>query len=62
MIVGGGGHTSLRRSGDGARAVSVFWNVDAMGRLMYAAYGTVVTEVDRHRPGEPWGKTRHACC
>ncbi|MEV4566209.1 DUF6461 domain-containing protein [Nonomuraea sp. NPDC049419] len=49
----------LRRLSDGARAVSVFWNVNATGRLMYAAYGTIVTGVDPHRPGEPWGKTPH---
>jgi hypothetical protein len=49
----------LRRLSDGARALSLFWNVNWTARLTYAAYGTIVTALDPVFPGERWGKTPH---
>ncbi|MBB5784190.1 DUF6461 domain-containing protein [Nonomuraea jabiensis] len=50
----------LRRLSDGARVLSLFWNVNGTTRLMYAAYGTIVTALDPMFPGERWGETPHA--
>ncbi|MFG3439573.1 DUF6461 domain-containing protein [Nonomuraea sp. NPDC047897] len=49
----------LRRLSDGARVLSLFWNINGTARLTYAAYGTIVTALDPSFPGARWGKTPH---
>ncbi|PZG21218.1 DUF6461 domain-containing protein [Nonomuraea aridisoli] len=49
----------LRRLSDGARVVSLFWNVNGTANLTYAAYGTIVTALDPMFPGQRWGETPH---
>lgn len=50
----------LRHLSAHARTVSLFWNVNAHARLVYAVYGTVVTELDPLFPGERRGKDPQA--
>lgn len=50
----------LRTLSDGARTVSLFWNINAHARLMYAAYGSVITGLDPLFPDERWGSNPHA--
>ncbi|WP_431915133.1 DUF6461 domain-containing protein [Nonomuraea jabiensis] len=50
----------LRWLSDGARVLSLFWNVNRTTRLTYAAYGTIVTTFDPMFPDRRWGKTPHA--
>lgn len=50
----------LRWLSDGARAWSVYWNVNRNGRFCYAVYGSVVTELELDSPERRWGKDPHA--
>lgn len=45
----------LRWLSDGARVHSAYWNVNAVNRLSYAAYGTLVTALDAGYPRDRYG-------